>query len=111
MLDNSRWSWEDIYALLSREREVGEALCLHRRWIKEPPERAGAVPVPGRPGRHRLPVSDGSFIDIQEQGEELVLTLIAAPLPMVGWTGEMPPLGWVALPACLLLLGALGAMV
>ena len=105
-----RFTWDEIYALLSREREVGEALVLHPAQVEGGLAAAGAQAKLGAPGVYQVEVSDGSTLEVDASGGEWRLRLIPGDLPWVCWQGAGLSAGWLALPACLLLLSVLGVI-
>lgn len=89
-----RWSWEEIFAALSREREFTPDLLIERDLLPDP-LLAGGVPEDDGSGAIGLYFSDGSRLVLAPEGPSWRVYLDAAALPEVSWTSvaSLPQLG------------------
>lgn len=116
---DERWTWEELFTALSKERSLGQALEVPVQAMTLPVEEVGRPFIrfgheslravdDGSPPTgditFRVDISDGSHLLVDVIHDHYRLTLIPAPLPMVGWLPKLAPLPWLTLPSALVLL-------
>ena len=97
-----KWSWEDIYAALGRERSWGEPLLLHPMQLSEP------LRIVGQPLDEQqwwVPFEDGSGLRVEHRPcGSLAISLVPSAQPQVANLLTRLPYIWGALPAAASLL-------
>ena len=111
------WSWEALYAFMSRERGSGGVLTIHQRELDLPIEAVGEPVSDGKGSwanasespmgglayegtlSYRVSFDDGSHLMVEHKDHHYYVTLFPAPLPEVSWIADFAPLPWLALPS------------
>lgn len=70
-----RWSWDEIYRALMRERELGEVLELESHLIGDPVESGAELGSTSDEWHYRFSSSDGYALCVQHRGTRYVAWL------------------------------------